>query len=186
MSHTSSNLGGTTVSSFIIGEGGDGRTLFVGTGDPNTTGPPSPVQGDLFISDGTFWQFDGASWTQFGAGGGGAAATLTKSITIKAPTECEDVTMFFTPVAITVVSVQAVVIGTTPSVTIDPKHSTDRSAVGNDILSVPVAITNTTTGQTLTTFDDDTIPANSWVWLETTAKTGTVDELAITIKYTED
>jgi len=37
-----------------------------------------------------------------------------------------------------------------------------------------------------TTFNDATIVADSFVWLETTAKTGTVDELAITIVYTED
>ena len=93
--------------------------------------------------------------------------------------------MFFTFVAITVQEIQAVVKGSTPSVTINPVQSSDRSAAGTAILNTPTAITNTTTGQNLTTFNDNTIPADSWVVLKTTAQSGTVTELHITISYIE-
>ena len=93
--------------------------------------------------------------------------------------------MGFTFVAITVTEVQAVIVGT--SCTIDPYHNTDRSAGGGatDILDNATAITSTTTGQNLTSFTDATIPADSWVILETTAVTACT-ELTVTIKYTVD
>ena len=97
--------------------------------------------------------------------------------------------MGFTFVAITVTEVQAVVVGSdTPSVTIDPYHNTDRSAGGGDtdILDNATAITSETSGSNLTSFNDATIPADSWVVLEITAQSGTVDELTVTIKYTVD
>ena len=109
------------------------------------------------------------------------------SITVENPTGSEDICMGFTFRAITVQEIQAVVKGTsTPSITIDPYHTQDRSSVGNDILSSGSAITNTTTGQNLTSFDDPTIPADSWIVLETTATSGSPTELTVTIRHTED
>jgi hypothetical protein len=35
-------------------------------------------------------------------------------------------------------------------------------------------------------FNDATIPADSFIWLETTAQSGTVNEIHITIIYTVD
>jgi hypothetical protein len=109
-------------------------------------------------------------------------------MTIENPTASEDVAIGFTFVAITVTEIQAVVVGSSPSVTIDPYHNTDRSGGGGatDILSSATAITNTTTGQNLTSFNDATIPADSWIVLATTAQSGTVTELQITINYTVD
>jgi len=46
--------------------------------------------------------------------------------------------------------------------------------------------TSTTAGSDVIVFNDATIEADEFVWLETTAKSGTVDELHITIFYTED
>ena len=112
---------------------------------------------------------------------------LTKHVTIEDPTDAEDFTVCHFPAAVTITEVVAVVIGSsTPSVTIEPQHNTDRSAAGNNVLSAATAITSETTGQTLTSFDDATLPADSYLWIETTAQSGTVDELHITITYTED
>lgn len=120
-------------------------------------------------------------------GSAGTSAINQFTITVEDPTSSENICMGFTFSAITVTEVQAVVKGSaTPSVTIDPSHSTDRSAAGNDILNAATAITNTTTGQNLTSFDDATIPADSWIWMISTAQSGTVDEMTVTIKYTID
>lgn len=109
---------------------------------------------------------------------------LSKTLTLDAPTASDDITIFRTDVAITVQEVIAVSTGTTPSTTYQLKHSTDRNAAGN-ALTTSGATTSTTTGDTAT-LSDATIPANSWVWLETTAASGTNVILSIDIRYTED
>jgi len=109
------------------------------------------------------------------------------SLTVEDPTSAEDISIVFFFQAVTVRELQCVVVGSaTPSVTINPKHGTDRSAAGTALLNAATAITNTTTGQNLTSFTDNTLVADSFLWLETTAKSGTVDELHITIRYTAD
>ena len=108
----------------------------------------------------------------------------TKDITIESPTAAEDITFFYTPIAITVTEVRIVQVGTTPSVTLILKHATDRSAAGTAV-TTGAAFTNTTTGATAT-LSDATIPAASYVWIETTAQSGTVTSMAIHLKYTVD
>lgn len=115
-----------------------------------------------------------------------SARTKIKTITVESPNPSEDIMAFFTDVAITISNIYGVVSGTTPTATIDPVHTTDRSAPGNAILSSPTVINNTTTGQNLTSFGDPTMPANSWVVLKTTATSGVVTELSLTFQYTVD
>jgi hypothetical protein len=125
---------------------------------------------------------DGVSATVFDSSGGWEIET--KAITIESPTSTEDISMFFTDVAITVEKMTAVLRGSaTPSVTWTIRHGSDRSAAGTEVVTGGTATTNTTTGDTVTSFNDATIPANSFVWLETTAQSGTVNEINITIKY---
>lgn len=112
------------------------------------------------------------------------AELLSKDITIEAPTASEDITFFYTPIAITVTEVRIVHVGTSPSVTLVLKHATDRSAAGTDV-TTSAAFTNTTTGATAT-LSDATIPAGSYVWIETTAQSGTVNSMAIHLRYTVD
>ncbi len=111
------------------------------------------------------------------------------SIVVEYPTAAEDIAFAFDFGAITITEVQAVVKGSsTPSVTIDPYHTLDRSGGGaeNDILDAATAITGETTGQNLTDFDDPTIPADSWIVLKTTAQSGVVEQLTVIIKFTTD
>jgi hypothetical protein len=121
-------------------------------------------------------------------GGAGSLAGGVYSVTAESPTASEDICIGFTFCDITIEEIQAVVKGSSPSITIDPYHTQDRSGGGtnNDILASATAITNTAGGQNLTSFDDDTIPADSWIILKTTAKSGTVGELVVTIRYTVD
>jgi len=113
-----------------------------------------------------------------------ASAIFNKTFTLEAPTATEDMTIFRTDVAITVQEVIAVSVGTTPSTTYQLKHSTDRNAAGN-ALTTSAATTSTTTGN-VATLSDATIPANSWVWFETTAASGTNVRITIDIRYTID
>ena len=74
-----------------------------------------------------------------------------------------------------------------PSVTWTVRHhATDRNNAGIEVVTAGTTTTSTTAGSDVTAFNDATIPADSFVWLETTAKSGTVTEIHITIIYTED
>lgn len=112
----------------------------------------------------------------------------TKAITIEDPTSSEDITMFFTDDAITVTQLNAVLANgsSTPSVTWTIRHSTDRSATGNEVVTSGTTTTSISTGSEVSSFNDATIPAGSWVWIETTAQSGTVPELSVSIEYTVD
>ncbi len=116
------------------------------------------------------------------------AVKQSKSITIENPTNAEDISIFFTEKAITITEIRAVLIGSsTPSVTWTIRHhATDRNNAGIEVVTSGTTTTSTTGGDDVTAFNDATIPADSFVWLETTAKSGTVTELHITIIYTVD
>ena len=109
-----------------------------------------------------------------------------KTITIESPTNAEDIGLWFTDVAITVTQMNAVCVGSSPSVTWTVRHHTDRSNAGNEVKTSGTTTTSTTTGSEVTSFNDATIPADSHVWFETTAKSGTVTTFTLTIKYTLD
>ena len=111
---------------------------------------------------------------------------LTKSMMIERPKSGEDLTLFFTNKAITITEIRAVVRGTTPSVTWTIRHGTSRSATGAEAVTGGTVTTDQSTGSDVTAFNDATIVADSFVWLETTAESGMVLELAITLIYTED
>ncbi len=111
---------------------------------------------------------------------------LSKSITVEDPTATEDIGLFFSNFPITITEIRAVVRGSSPSVTWTIRHGTDRSAAGAEAVTGGTTTTSETTGSDVTVFNDATIVVDSFVWLETTAQTGTVDELSITIYYTED
>lgn len=112
------------------------------------------------------------------------AVVYSKTITIESPTSSENITLFHTDFAITIIKVHAVVRGTTPSVTFQIPHGSDRSAGGTDLFSSGQSITSTTTGTEYTSFNDATLVADEIAWLTTSATSGTVSELAVTIYYT--
>ena len=110
----------------------------------------------------------------------------SKSITVETPTASENISMFFTPVAITVTQITSVIRGTT-SVSFDIQHGTSRATpTGTGVVGTDVVCNNSTTGVVTTAFTDETIPANSFVWLTTSALNGTPTELNVTVDYTED
>lgn len=112
-------------------------------------------------------------------------AVGVKSITIENPTASEDISWFFATDAITITELIFVITGTT-SVTTTVRHHTDRSNAGNEVVTGGTVANSTTTGNVVTSFNDATIPANSFVWVETTALSGTPTSLAITAYYTKD
>ena len=116
--------------------------------------------------------------------GSSLRAALSKSITIENPTGSEDLSMFFTNKSITITEIRAALRGSaTPSVTMTIRHGTDRNAVGAEVVTGGSVITSITTGLDITSFNNPTVVADSFVWLETIAQSGTVLELQVTILY---
>lgn len=123
-------------------------------------------------------------WSDIGGGGGaggGIEGDKEKSITIENPTSSEDATFFYTESGFTISSMRAVLNGSSPSVTWTIRYASDRSAAGTEVVTSGTTTTNTTTGQSITSLDNESVPAGSWVWLETTATSGTVDMISITL-----
>lgn len=134
---------------------------------------------DLYITDtnGNIYNVDEDATT---------AREISKTIVIENPTGFENISFFFTDAAITVTKMVAVLKGTTPSLTWSVRHATDRSIAGNEIIIGGTTTTSTTTGSVITTFDDATIPANSFIWFTSTAESGTLTEFNVSLIYTKD
>lgn len=129
------------------------------------------------------------TWWQDNLWRAGVEAALskgpTRALLVRNPTSSEDVTLFYTPVTIVVSAMQSVVLGSTPSVTWTIRYGADRSAAGTEVVTGGTTTTSTTTGLVTTTFNSATIPPG-WVWLKTTAKSGTVDQLLVSLWLTPE
>ncbi len=115
---------------------------------------------------------------------------LTKSITIEDPTSSEDITLGFFDEAVTVRQINDVVQGSTPSLTWNIYHATTKDATAPNTVFSSDRVTTSTSGAESapsdTNRDDDTIPAGSWVWFQSSAESGTTDEFSLTISLTVD
>ena len=108
----------------------------------------------------------------------------SKSLIIENPTGAEDISYFYTEVALTATKLRAVLVGSaTPSVTWTIRFGPDRSGAGTEVVTGGTVTTSTTTGSDVTVLDEPVIPAGSHVWVETTAQSGTVDSIIINLFY---
>ena len=109
----------------------------------------------------------------------------TKAVTIENPGSAEDISLFYTDEAITIQKLSSVLIGSsTPSVTWTIRYASDRSAAGTEVNTGGKTTTSITTAYVVTSFNNASIPANSFIWLETSGQGGVVDEMNLTLKYT--
>ena len=115
-------------------------------------------------------------------------AEHSKHITILNPTTTEDTVIAWFNRASTITRIVFGIKGTgSPSRMVTIRKNSDRSATGTEVVTGGTVVTNTTTGQTVTSFNSASIPAGNFLWLETTAGSGTtITELYVTVWYTED
>ncbi len=169
-------------------DGATGSSILVGSGVPTSS---LGNNGDVYIDSAAvppdlYGPKTADEWgTAVPLGVAATIPTHQKAIILEAVGSSEDVSIFYTSVAITISAMAAVVRGSTPSVTWTIRHDPDRSVTGAEVVTSGTT-TTTESGETISSFNDATIPAASWVWLETTAQTGTVDELAVVVDYSED
>jgi len=118
-------------------------------------------------------------------------------IVIQDPSASENVTLYYTDEAIKITKIKAVVSGTasTPSVTWSVRHDPIRAATGTEVVTGGTTTTDTSSGHTMfgfvgetevTSFDSSQIPANSFLWVTTSAVSGNTDSLSITVDFQED
>jgi hypothetical protein len=106
---------------------------------------------------------------------------LPKSISIPTPRLGDDFTLFRADSDVTLTNVVGVLQGSSsPSVTFVLRYALDRTATGT-LATVSTAVTSTTTG-TVVPVQQMPIPADSFVWMEVTAVSGSVSELNITLE----
>lgn len=114
----------------------------------------------------------------------GWKTTLQKSLTLPSPTNAENITLFYTPTAITITEVDDVLLGSSsPSVTWNIRYASTRDSGSPTSLWTTDRTTTTVAGTTTTTFNNASIPPGRWVWLTSSAQAGTVSELHVTINY---
>lgn len=143
----------------------------------------TPVEGwFMWVDDeNKYLRHTGSAWVEVAL-----EKVHSKTISILNPTTSENLTVLYAENALTITKLAAVTRGSTPSRTWTLRKASDRSATGTEVVTGGTVTTTTTTAQTVTSFNSASVPAGNFLWLTTTAGSGTVNELSITIEYTED
>jgi hypothetical protein len=196
MSVVQTVITGTCSSCIIQAESSTG-TLYCCNGTPaswNVCGSTTPTIGSNAITPNmvkTVGQTDEYCLTYEGTGTTwawqaclSANPELTKTISISSPTNSEDITIARFPAAATITRLDCVITGGT-SVTYTLRKNSSRSATGTEVVTGGTVCSSSTTGTANTSVSSATIAAGDWLWLETTAISGTVPNVAITMRYTE-
>lgn len=105
-------------------------------------------------------------------------------ITIPSPLVGDDFSLGFTNKTLTIQEIRSVLRGSgSPSIawTIRFDNAPDRSAAGIEVVSSGTVTTSITSGDDITSFDNAVIPADSFIWMEITDKSGSVDEFHLTL-----
>lgn len=110
----------------------------------------------------------------------------SKSVTILSPNAYDNSTLIYTKRPITVTQLDSVITGA-DNVTWFIRHAASRAeAAPDNVVTGGTTTTSSTTGTLVTSFDDATIPAGRWVWLQCTALGGTPISIHVTMYYTFD
>lgn len=185
----STNGGSITLTSSALTSEVDGSvtnegSLTVGAGTSTTSTIVSNTSGSTPVTIGA-----GSGMTISESGSTitlASNAEYIKSVTVEEPTATENITLFYTRKAITIREVSDVMRGTSPSVTWQIKYASTRNSGSPTNLFSSSRTTTSLSGATTTTFNDATIAAGNWIWLETSAVSGTNQSLSISIAYTID
>lgn len=111
-----------------------------------------------------------------------AAGYRSRTFVLENPTASENVPFFFTTNALTISKVHAVLVGSsTPSVTYNIGYGTDVTSLTN-VTTSPSALTSTTTG-TDATLNNTSVPASGFLVFKTTAQSGTVNSIMVTVEF---
>lgn len=123
-------------------------------------------------------------WTPTGEtllGPPGPSASLPQTLRLTSPSGGLKVPILRAASDLRLSRVDVLLAGTSPAILCSLRIGADLSASGTEVLTGGIAASNTTTGQTVTSFDVDSLPAESWLWLETSAASGSIDALFLAV-----
>ena len=108
---------------------------------------------------------------------------FTKASTLVAPQVGDSLTILHAPAAVRLVSIMSLLSGgTAPEVSYNVYYGSNRNT-GTLVVTAGITVDSTTTGDEVTSFDNGTIPAGAFLWLEVTAVSGAPDELNVTFQF---
>jgi hypothetical protein len=131
------------------------------------------------------WETGGRYDEQGGANQGppGVAGPMgPKAMSLQLPVAGDEVSLFYAKSALLLTQINVVVRGTTPGVTWTVLWASARNAVGTPVITAGTT-TTTLANNTIVTFNNPNIPANSWVWLKVTATSGVVLEMGLSLQF---
>ena len=107
------------------------------------------------------------------------------SFNLEAPSSAEDGPHDFTDVELAVTVMHAALVGasSSPSVTWTVRFAPLRNDVGTEVV-IGGTTTISLTDDVITVFDNAVIPAGSYIWIETTAQSGVVPSMGVSVVYT--
>jgi hypothetical protein len=90
--------------------------------------------------------------------------------------------------ALTLIRLDALVSGgSSPSVSVSLRHSSDASAAGTAVTTAPLTISGTnggtTTGTVFNSFQAPVVPMDHWLWLEVTSVSGSPASLTVAVRF---
>jgi plastocyanin len=148
---------------------------FIYYTNPSTAQSQWVLQADPTVTDGDTGYSGSRGFT------GSQGVISPKFVSIESPTSGQTKTLMYNFSATTVSVVRAGISGGT-SVAYSVYHDAARNGSGTVIAAETT--TNVTSGSTPTIISAS-VPAGSWIWVETTTVTGTVNEFNLSIEFTE-
>jgi len=133
-----------------------------------------------FGGAGGFEGYNGSEWRPL------SSELQTETLNIPSPGNSENRTMIHLSRGIDLKEVADVVVGSSsPSIDYNINYASDRNGSATTVFSSD-RTANDETGQTTNTFNNSSIPSGNWVWLTTSATSGTVDEFHVSMRYREN
>ena len=110
--------------------------------------------------------------------------TFTKSFSIINPNVDDTAIIFQTDRNLSITKMTGIVRGNTnPTINYRVMYGSDRSAAGTTVVSIGSTVTSTTTGNSVTSFNNSTPSADNFIWAYITGMAGTVDEFHLTLHF---
>jgi hypothetical protein len=126
--------------------------------------------------------FTGSQGTGFTGSQGNTGDPAPRATTLETPSSTEKVPLFFNTSSFNLTQIRSVLTGSSsPSVTFSIRYGTDLSAAGTEVVTSGITCANTTGGVSTTSFNNGTIPANNFVWITTSAVSGNVTALNVSL-----
>jgi hypothetical protein len=112
---------------------------------------------------------------------GASPVLLPQTLLLSSPTAGLRVPIQRAVVDLTLTRIDLLLVGSNPQLTCSLRIGADFSAAGAEVVSGGILASSTTTGDAVTSFDESFLPAGSWLWLETSGPSGTIDALHLSV-----